>query len=418
MQNFKYLNNQLYCEKVPVQKIAQRLGTPLFIYSRKSLIDHYRELDQAFKSVPHTICYSIKSNSNIAVCRTLAKEGSGFDIVSGGELHRALKSGADAKKIVFASVGKTPVEIETAIKKGILFFSVESFPELEQINLIAKKLDKKARIALRINPDVEPETHKYITTGKKGTKFGLDRNTCRMIYHNSRKYSHIKPVGIQMHIGSQIKKPKPYGDALRKITPLVTELKSIFPEFKYLDIGGGFGITYKDEKPASAERFAETILPYVKNLGLHLILEPGRFISGNAGILATKVLYIKQIPDKNFVIIDSAMNDLLRPSLYEAYHHISPVIKNSSRKITADIVGPVCESGDFLAKGRSIPVPTPGSFLAVFSAGAYGFSMSSNYNSRPRAAEVMVNGNKYSVIRERETFKDLIKGEKFPSWLK
>ncbi len=418
MHDFKYIENQLYCEKIPVQKIASAVGSPLFVYSRKTILDHYNKLHRAFSSVPHTICYSVKSNSNIAICHALIQAGAGLDIVSGGEFFRALKSGAKPKKIVYAGVGKTAAEIRQAIRKGIMFFTVESLPELEEINNIAKRLKKKAPIALRVNPDVKSKTHKYITTGKKGTKFGMDLATCRKIYRNIKKYPFVKPVGIQIHIGSQITETKPYIKALKKIIPLVKELKRSHPTMKYLDIGGGFGIIYNKEKATSAQDFAKAIIPLVKKLHLHLVIEPGRFIAGNAGILVTKVTYVKETPPKNFVIVNAAMNDLIRPSLYHAYHQIVPVIKHKGKSISTDVVGPICESGDFFAKNRKLVKPRAGQLLAIMSAGAYGFSMSSNYNSRPRAAEVMVDNNVYYIIRNRETYKDLIRGEHIPSWRK
>lgn len=415
MHDFKYVRNQLYCENVPINKIVKTIGSPVYIYSKKTLLDHYRKLDKAFKGIPHIICYSVKSNSNIGICHTLVQAGAGLDIVSGGELYRALNCGADPKKIIYAGVGKTASEIEFALKKNILFFTVESIPELELIDRIAWKLKKKAPIALRINPDVEPKTHKYIVTGKKETKFGLDIDTCRRIYLHRKKYSNIKFVGIQLHIGSQITDPDPYIKALKKIMPLVKEIKKKVSSIKYLDIGGGLGIIYNKEKPATAKQFATAVLPTIKKAGLELIIEPGRFIAGNSGIFVTKVLYIKETPVKNFIIIDGAMNDLLRPSLYHAYHEIIPVTKQKSKSITADVVGPICESGDFLAQDRKLARPRPGSFLAVMGAGAYGFSMSSNYNSRPRAAEVLVDKSVYFIIRDRETHKDLINKENIPT---
>lgn len=408
MHDFRYIKNKLYCEETPVKKLADRLGTPLYIYSKKTLLDHYRKLDNAFSSIPHIICYSVKSNSNLAVCRTLVKAGAGLDIVSGGELFRAGKIGADQKKIVFAGVGKTEPEIRDALKAGILFFTVESIPELHLINKIAKGMRKKAPIALRINPEIDPNTHGYIATGKKGTKFGLDLSTARWLYNQRYRFPHTVPVGIQIHIGSQITKPQPFVKAVKKILPLVNELP--YP-IKYLDIGGGLGIIYENEKATTAKEFAHAILPYIKDLGLTIILEPGRFIAGNAGILLTRVLYIKEPPQKNFIIVDSAMNDLIRPALYHAYHEIVPVEKRNRRVITADIVGPICESGDFFALNRRMELPREGDLLAVMGAGAYGFSMSSNYNSRPRPAEVLVFKDKFRVIRRRENREDLIRNE-------
>lgn len=413
MHDFHYINDKLYCEKTPVCKIARETGTPVYIYSKKTLLDHYNKLDTAFKDVPHLICYSVKSNSNLSVCKTLVNVGAGLDIVSGGELFRAKKIGVNPKKIVFAGVGKTETEIREAMKLGILFFTVESLPELQLINQTAKKIGIKAPVSLRVNPEVDPHTHGYISTGKKGTKFGLDLAASRWIYKQHHKFPHVAPVGIQIHIGSQITTPYPYIEALKKLIPLVKELKGSIPSIKYLDIGGGFGIIYEKEKATTAAELAEAILPFVKGTGLNIILEPGRFIAGNAGILATQVLFVKQNNNKNFIIVDSGMNDLIRPSLYHAYHEIVPVEKRKSKIITADIVGPVCESGDFFALNRRITLPRQKDLLAVMGAGAYGFSMSSNYNSRPRAAEVLVDKDRFRIIRKRETFEDIIRNEKF-----
>lgn len=411
MHDFKYINNKLYCESTPVKKIAERFETPLFIYSKKTLLDHYNKLDTAFSSVPHIICYSVKSNSNLAVCRTLVKAGAGLDVVSGGELYRAKKVGVNPKKIVFAGIGKTESEIEDALKTGILFFTVESIPELHLINRIAKKLHLKAPIAIRINPEIDLSTHGYIATGKRGTKFGLDLATARWLYNQHQKFPHTVPVGIQIHIGSQITRPQPFVKALKKILPLARELKDSIHSIRYLDIGGGLGIIYENEKATTAKEFASAVLPLIKDMGLTIILEPGRFIAGNAGILVAKVLYIKQTAQKNFIIVDSGMNDLIRPSLYHAYHEIAPVEKKEAEIITADIVGPVCESGDFFALNRKIETPRQDDLLAIMGAGAYGFSMSSNYNSRPRAAEVLVDRDRFRIARKRESYEDLIKNE-------
>lgn len=411
MHDFKFTRNKLYCENVPVKEIAEKVGTPVFIYSKKTLLDHYHKLNTAFGSIPHIICYSVKSNSNLAVCKTLVKEGAGLDIVSGGELFRAKKIGCTPKKIVFAGVGKTEKEIMDALKYGMLFFTVESIPELHLINQTAKNLCIKAPIALRINPEIDLKTHGYIATGRKGTKFGLDLATSRWLYNQHKKFPHTVPIGIQIHIGSQITRPEPFVKALKKILPLVKELKDRIRSIKYLDIGGGLGIIYENEKATTAKEFADAVLPLIKDIGLTIILEPGRFIAGNAGILVTKALYIKKTSHKNFIILDSGMNDLIRPTLYHAYHEIVPVEKTNRETITADIVGPVCESGDFFALNRKIEIPREGDLLAIMGAGAYGFSMSSNYNSRPRAAEVLVSEDKFRVITHRESYENLIKNE-------
>lgn len=411
MHDFKYIKNHLYCEKTPIAKIAKQVDTPVFIYSKKTLLDHYNKLDKAFSSVPHLICYSIKSNSNISVCRTLANAGSGFDIVSGGEFYRAIKSGANPRKIVFAGVGKTENEIKEALKKKILMFTVESIPELHKINKIAKSLNVKAPIALRVNPDVDAHTHKHITTGKKETKFGIDIGTARWLYNKHKAFPYINPIGIQIHIGSQITKPLPYVRAIKKIVPLIKEIKNIIPQLKYLDLGGGLGIVYEKEQPTTAKEFARAVLPHIKKLGLTIILEPGRFIAGNAGIMVAKVLYIKETSHKKFVIINAGMNDLIRPTLYSAYHEIVPIKASNNKTIIADIVGPICETGDYFALNRKIHTLKPCDLIAIMGAGAYGFSMSSNYNSRLRAAEVLVSGSSFKTIRKRETLKDLIRLE-------
>ncbi len=416
---FEYQNNEMYCEQVPIQKIIKEVGTPAFIYSQTHFVDRFKELDEALSFVPHLICYSVKTNSNIAVCRVLAQAGSGFDIVSGGELQRVLKAGVDPQKVVFAGVGKTEEEIELAIKSNILFFTVESEPELRLIAKVGARLKKKGAVAIRVNPDVDPQTHKYITTGKAESKFGLDFVRAKELFKEAKGLDAIEVVGIQMHIGSQITKTQPYVDAIKKMLHWIEEIKKEGIALKYLDIGGGLGIVYKDEKPATAKEFAQAIGPYVQYLGLTLFMEPGRFIAGNAGVLATQVIYIKENPTKKFVIVDAAMNDLIRPTLYEAYHEILPVSENQSQKeMVADIVGPVCETGDFFAKERKIAQVKEKDLLVIKSAGAYGFTMASNYNTRPRAVEVLVHQDKYAVIRARETVQELISNEKFPGWLK
>jgi diaminopimelate decarboxylase len=408
MHHFIYKRNILHCEQVPVEKLAKRFGTPLYIYSKKTLLDHFAKINKAFKSLKPLICYSVKANSNLTILKTLVGKGSGLDIVSGGELYRAKKIKCKGQRIVYASVGKTDQEIKEAISYGILMFNVESEAELRRINKIAAKLKKKVKIALRFNPDVKPRTHKYITTGKKETKFGMDINTVRKIFLNSKKYPWIKICGIHIHIGSQVTQAKPFVDAIKKVAGLVNELRKKKIAIEYLNIGGGLGIIYDKEKPQTADKFAKSVVPLLKKIGLKVILEPGRFIAGNAGILVSKVIYIKDTSVKRFIIVDAAMNDLMRPSLYSAYHTILPVRRNNIRTgKKCDIVGPICESGDFLGKDRRIKVDE-GELLAVFGAGAYGFSMSSNYNSRPRVAEVLVNGKAATCVRKRETYSDLV----------
>jgi diaminopimelate decarboxylase len=340
-------------------------------------------------------------------------KGAGLDIVSGGELFRALKAGCAPGKIVYASVGKTTAEIEEAIRSGILFFNVESYPELENIQRIARKLKKPVKVALRINPDVEPKTHKYITTGKLTNKFGIDFKTAKEIILLARAFSYIKISGLHIHIGSQITLPDPYIAAIKKVTGFISDLKKEGIRLDYLNIGGGLGIIYDKETPQTAKKFAKKVLPLLKKTGLKIIMEPGRFIVGNSGILVIKVLYVKNTPKKKFIIVDSGMNDLIRPALYEAYHNILPLTESGKGKLEkVDVVGPICESGDFFAKDRLLPKVKEGEFLAVMSAGAYGFSMSSNYNSRCRVQEVMVSGKRVSVIRKRESYEDLIRNEK------
>lgn len=418
MHYFSYRGKNLYAEGVPVARIAKKVGTPVFIYSHKTIKRHYDAFHRAFAGVPHIICYSVKANSNLAVIKTFADEGSGFDIVSGGELFRALKAGADPRKIVFSGVGKTPDEIEYAIKKRILMFNVESAQELREINRAAGRLRKKTRIAIRVNPDVDPGTHPYISTGLKENKFGIETEEAIREYLYAKRYlKNLEVVGVDCHIGSQITRLSPFVDALKKTRELVKLLRHEGLAINYLNMGGGLGITYEEERPPHPTSYGQAVIRETRGLGLTLIFEPGRAMMGNAGILLTKVLYTKKGTLKNFIVTDAAMNDLARPSLYGSYHAIKAATKRRGARgarggeVTADVVGPVCESGDFLARERELPAVSPGDFLAVMSAGAYGFSMSSNYNSRTRAAEVMVKGREFSVIRKRETFKDLVRGE-------
>ncbi len=419
MHEFKYKGDELFCEDVGIGGIAAACGTPFYLYSYKTLLDHYQKLKDAFADLNPLICFSMKANSNLAVLMALVKAGAGLDVVSGGELYKALKVGCDPKKIVYASVGKTEHEIESAIKVGILFFNVESLPELALIDKVAGRLKRTIDCTLRANPDIDPHTHKFITTGKAENKFGLDLKTVEDTFLNSGEYPNLRLRGIHIHIGSQITQSDPYRKAIRKVGDLINRLRENDVEIEWLNIGGGLGIIYKKEKPQTAIRFAKAVAPLIRRLGVRLILEPGRFISGNSGILVTKVTYVKKTRTKNFVIVDAAMNDLIRPSLYDAYHEILPVIRRPVRKrISADVVGPICESGDILARDRRLPEFRPGELLAVMGAGAYGFTMSSNYNSRPRAAEIMVMSGRFYVVRERERYEDLIKGEKIPEELR
>jgi diaminopimelate decarboxylase len=374
-------------------------------------------MDDAFAAVPHTICYSMKANSNLAVLKTFANLGGGVDIVSGGELYRALKAGIDPKKIVYSGVGKKDDEIEYALKAGILMFNVESEEELDRINEIAGSLGTKAGIAIRVNPDVDPETHPYITTGLKKAKFGINIERSLDQYKRAAAMPHIEVIGIDCHIGSQLTKISPFVDTIRKLKRLIAGLEEAGIRLTYFDLGGGLGITYDEEAPPLPAEYGRAIVEETRDMGLHLIFEPGRNLVGNAGIMVGKCLYTKKGEEKNFVIVDAAMNDLARPSLYGSFHGVQAVCKDQDGSIVADIVGPICESGDFLAKDREMPRFRGGDLVAFMSAGAYGFAMSSNYNSRPRAAEVMVKGDTFTIIRERENRDDLIKGENIPDFL-
>ena len=414
MHFFNYRGKKFYAEGVPVERIAKKVGTPVFIYSRKTLRRHYLAFDSAFKDVNHLICYSVKANSNISVLKTFGELGGGFDIVSAGELFRVIKSGGAPSKVVFSGVGKREDEIEYALKKNILMFNVESPQELRAIDRAAKKLKKKASVAIRVNPDVDPKTHPYISTGLKENKFGIETDEAVKEYvYAKNNLKNLKLIGVDCHIGSQITELAPFIDALKKTRELVELLRKEGLGISYLNMGGGLGIAYKDEAPPHPSRYGEEVVKGTEGLDVTLIFEPGRNIAGNAGVLVTKVLYTKKGTLKNFIITDAAMNDLPRPSLYGSYHAIKPVTAADPKKgfITADVVGPVCESGDFLAKDREVPEVKPGELLAVMSAGAYCFSMSSNYNSRRRAAEVMVDGRDFFVIRKREELADLVRGE-------
>ncbi len=419
MHNFEYRQGELYCEQVPVSRIVKELGTPCYIYSHATLVRHFEAYDRAFAAVPHIIAFAMKANSNLAILRLMAKEGSGVDIVSGGELFRALKAGVPPSKIVFAGVGKSAEEIRDALKADILMFNVESSAELHAINDVAASVGEKARVALRINPDIDPKTHPYISTGLKKSKFGIAADRALEEFKLASSLSYIDVVGVHKHIGSQLTEVTPFVEALKKVLKLVEALRSTGVNIRYLNIGGGLGITYSDETPPLPQDLADAISPLLRDLNVTLIMEPGRVIVGNAGILVTKVLYTKEGEAKKFVIIDAAMNDLIRPSLYGAYHEIRPlseaVLQRSKHQV--DVVGPVCESGDFLAKDRSLPDVRPGEMLAVMSAGAYGFVMSSNYNSRPRVPEALIKDGEIHVIRARESYDDLVKGEKIPAFL-
>lgn len=417
MHDFHYRDHVLYCEDVAIDSLAREVGTPFYLYSERTLTRHYRVFDEAFAPIPHLVCYALKANSNLAILKMFINYGAGLDIVSGGELYRGLKAGVDPGKVVFSGVGKQVDEIEAAIGAGILMFNVESAQELEVINHCAGRLGVKAGVALRVNPDVDAQTHPYITTGLKEHKFGLDLEDGVNEYRRAGRMPWLDIKGVSCHIGSQITKLSPFVDALERLKLLVIRLREEGFDIRYLDLGGGLGIRYNEELPPHPQEYAEALIKIVKDLECTLILEPGRVIVGNAGILVTEVQYTKVKENKNFIIVDAGMNDLIRPSLYGAYQQIQPVVASDRAEVLADIVGPVCESGDFFARGRRIPGLERGELVAVMSAGAYGFAMASNYNSRPRAAEVLVRGKEYFVIRRRESYEDLIRGEEVPDFL-
>lgn len=419
MHDFHYRDGELHCESVPLSRIAKEVGTPCYVYSHATLIRHFRAVDLAFKDTPHIVAFAMKANSNLALLRLMASEDSGADIVSGGELYRALKAGIPPEKIVFAGVGKSREEIRSALASEILMFNVESSAELLAIDEVAAELGRRARVALRINPDIDPNTHPYVATGLKKSKFGISAERALDEFKLASSLRHIEIVGIHKHIGSQLTDVSPFVEALKKVLGLVGALKERGTEIQYLNIGGGLGITYADETPPHPQELAAALSPLLRDLKCILIMEPGRVIVGNAGVLVTRLLYTKDSEAKRFLIVDAAMNDLLRPSLYGAYHDIRPVREPTHAKTTVvDVVGPVCESADFLAKDRPLPGIEPGELLAVMSAGAYGFVMASNYNSRPRPPEVLVKENQVHVIRTRETCDDLVRSETIPEFLR
>lgn len=418
MHDFDYVNHELWCENVSIRTIAAEVGTPFYLYSYKTLTNHYRVFDRAFADLPHLICFSVKANSNIAILKALIREGGGVDIVSGGELYRALQAGVDPRKVVYSGVGKRADEIEYALRSDILMFNVESSEELQRINEGAGRIGKRARISVRINPDVDPKTHPYISTGLKENKFGINIEKSLEAYRSAKGLKHISIVGVDCHIGSQLTQVAPFIDALQRLRRLMGLLEQEGFGIQYLDLGGGLGITYDQELPPHPHEYAKAIIDAARGMDVTFIFEPGRVIVGNAGILVTRVLYRKLNEGKNFIVVDAGMNDLIRPSLYESYHAIQPVVRKDQETYVADIVGPICESGDYLAKDRPVAKMEQGELLAVMSAGAYGFSMSSNYNSRTRIPEVMVHNDRYDVIRKRETYEDLVRGEGIPDFLK
>lgn len=417
MHHFQHRNGELYAEDVPLREIASRVGTPCYVYSLATLQRHYRVFHSAFEAIDHLVCFSVKANSNLAVLRAFVREGSGFDIVSGGELFRALRAGADPSKIVFSGVGKSRPEIRTAIEAGILMFNVESPGELDAINAVAGELGARARVALRVNPDVDPKTHPYISTGLKKSKFGIHIQRSLEDYRRARALPHLDVVGIDCHIGSQLTTVPPFVDALQRVRDLAQRLRDEGFDIRYVDMGGGLGITYNDEQPPLPREYAAAIVEGLRGMDVTLVLEPGRVIVGNAGLLLTRVLYLKGTDEKNFVVVDGGMNDLIRPALYGSYQAIEPVLQRDGAGVVADVVGPVCESGDFFAKDRRLPAVEPGDLLAVMSAGAYGFVMASNYNTRPRPPEVLVTGTELHVVRARESHEDLLRGECIPESL-
>jgi len=418
MNYFNYKNNDLYCEEVPLGEIAHEIGTPFYLYSTRTLKRHFQAFTEAFAEIPHLICFAVKSNSNIAILKSFANEGSGADIVSGGELYRALQAGIDPARIVYSGVGKRDDEIDFALTAGILMFNIESLHELEIINERAGKLSIRAGIAIRVNPDVNPETHPHISTGLKENKFGIDVEGSLLAYRQAAALKNIDIKGVSCHIGSQITKILPFIDALDRLKAIIHTLREEGIAIHYLDLGGGLGISYDQETPPLPSEYARAIIEAASDMGCTFIFEPGRVLVGNAGILVTQVLYKKENAAKKFFVVDAGMNDLIRPSLYGSFHKLLPVKLTEREEITADIVGPICESGDFLAKGRRLRALERGELLAVMSAGAYGFTMSSNYNSRPRVPEVLVCDANWHLIRERETKEDLIRGENIPDFLK
>jgi diaminopimelate decarboxylase len=419
MNHFQYRDGELYCEDVPLSELVSRHGTPLYVYSYATFERHFRVFDGAFAEVPHITCYAVKANSSQALLSLVNSWGGGMDVVSGGELFRALSAGAKPEKIVYAGVGKTVEEIEKALQAGILMFNVESLEELVRIDATAARLGLRAPVAIRVNPAIDPMTHKYIATGLRESKFGIEAESVVETYRDALSMQHVEVVGVHAHIGSQITQTGPFREAMEKLSDIIRQVRELGADLRYINIGGGLGITYHEEEPPAPDAFAAELLPFFKDWGCTIVTEPGRVIVGNAGSLITRALYRKESGVKKFLVVDAGMNDLMRPSLYGSYHGIRPLRQReaSAAREKMDVVGPICESGDFLAKGRELPDISPGEYLEVGSAGAYGFTMASNYNSRPRPAEILVQGTSHFVIRERETNEDLIRGEKIPSSL-
>jgi diaminopimelate decarboxylase len=418
MHHFKYQKGVLHAEAVPIPRIAEAVGTPFYLYSQATLEHHFQTFDQAFGRVPHLTCFALKANPNLAVLRIFARRGAGADIVSGGELYRALRAGIPPEKIVYSGVGKTAEEIAFALRKKIFMLNVESPEELRLIDRVAGRLKTKAPVAIRVNPDIDAKTHPYISTGLKKNKFGIHIRESLEEYRLARDLPHLQVKGVDCHIGSQLLLTGPFLEAVEKLKKLVAALEELGLTISVLDLGGGLGITYDQEEPPHPREYARAILQALGREKRTIILEPGRVLVGNAGILVTRVLYVKRGEEKNFIIVDAGMNDLLRPSLYGSFHGLQPVVRKKAPAIRADVVGPICESGDFLAKDRTLPLPQAGDLLAVMSAGAYGFSMSSNYNARTRAAEVLSRGAGFEIVRKRETYANLVALERIPAFLK
>lgn len=434
MHHFRYVGQRLHCESVDLAAVAQLYGTPTYVYSAATMADHYRRLLKSLSGLDVQLCYAMKANSNLAVIRHFANLGAAFDLVSGGEIRRVLAADSNVKRSVFAGVGKTEAEIKLALENGIFAFHVESEPELGRINHVAGKLGVKAPIAIRVNPDVDAQTHAKITTGKSDNKFGIPLKHAAAAYEAAAKYPHIELRGVQMHIGSQLTSVGPFVEAVRKVAPFAAQLKAQYG-IAYFSIGGGMGIVYRDalasgdgvwwdaqapeQRPLTPEVYGEALVPLLKPLGLKILLEHGRFMVGNAGVLLSRVEHLKRGASKNFLIIDAAMNDLIRPAMYDSFHEIVPVHRDTSRRaLVADIVGPICESGDCFAKDRQVQEVGEGELIALMSAGAYGYAMANRYNTRPMAAEVMVNGSAFELINARESFEQMIAGEKIPVFLK
>lgn len=417
MNHFTYREGSLYAEDVPVLRIAKDVGTPLYVYSHATMERHFLAFDRAFSQIPHMTCYSCKANTNIALLRLMASLGGGADIVSGGELAASLRASVPPEKIVYSGVGKTEEEIAFAVRSGIAMINMESAGELKLVSAVGRKLGKKVPVSIRVNPEIDAKTHPYITTGMRKNKFGVLWEEARSLYEEIRLDEYLAPVGISSHIGSQITEIPPFVEAIRSLKRMISELAASGIGLEYIDIGGGLGITYKDELPPAPESYARAIAGELRGTGLTLVLEPGRVIVGNGGIFVAKLLYVKETPEKTFYVVDGAMNDLVRPAFYGAYHEIRAVSAEGGPTRVVDVVGPICESGDFLAKDREVASLQPGELLAFMGAGAYGYAMSSNYNSRPRVAEVLVKGDEYFVVRQREKPEDLMRGEHIPEFL-